>query len=177
MSPCWRFTLFGMPSTILLLSWVRFARHLIPLSHPSVFFSARIYSRAWTRTRFRWIHLFSPCRVFRCISYLPHLVWVYLGWYTLLMITYLISSTNQTTLENLTPFILLRHLPPLPRSGHSLSDPPLEPELSSAQRRMVKDAHGQIFLYDIGFRKNWAQVFGWRTKYGWLYRLWCGGAP
>ena len=87
-----------------------------------------------------------------------------------------IYSTNQTTLENVSPFLLLRHLPPLPPRGHSLSDPPLEPELSYAQRRMVKDAHGQILLYDTGLRKNWAHALGWKTPYGWLYRLWCGGA-
>ncbi|TFK40757.1 DHHC palmitoyltransferase-domain-containing protein [Crucibulum laeve] len=85
-------------------------------------------------------------------------------------------SINQTTLENITPFMLLRHLPPLPRSGHSLSDPPLEPELSYEQRRLVKDAHGAVRLYDVGLRKNWDQIFGWNTKLGWLYRLWCGGA-
>lgn len=85
-----------------------------------------------------------------------------------------LTSTNQTTLENITPFILLRHLPPLPPTGHSLSDPPLEPELSYEQRRLVRDAHGQILLYNVGFRKNWAQVFGWNKTYGWLYRLWYG---
>lgn len=84
-------------------------------------------------------------------------------------------STNQTTLENITPFLILRYLPPLSRTGHSLSDPPLEPELSYEQRRLVRDAHGYILLYDVGFRKNWAQVFGWNKKYGWLYRIWCGG--
>ena len=85
-------------------------------------------------------------------------------------------STNQTTLENTTPFMILRHLPPLPQTGHSLSDPPLEPELSYDQRKLVRDAHSHILLYDIGFRKNWAQVFGWNRKYGWLYRLWYGGS-
>lgn len=88
---------------------------------------------------------------------------------------YLVLS-NQTTFENISPFFLLRHLPPLPRTGHSLSDPPLEPELSSAQRRLVKDAHGHILLYDVGWRKNWVQVFGQNRKCGWLYHLWCGGA-
>ncbi|KAF8964416.1 DHHC palmitoyltransferase-domain-containing protein [Flammula alnicola] len=88
---------------------------------------------------------------------------------------YLIS-TNQTTLENIAPFMLLRHLPPLPRSGHSLSDPPLEAELSYIQRRIVRGAHGRILLYDVGWRRNWAQVFGWNRKHGLLYRLWCGGA-
>ena len=86
-------------------------------------------------------------------------------------------STNQTTLENITPFIILRHLPPLPQTGHSLSDPPLEPELSFEQRKLVRDAHGYILLYDVGFRKNWAQVFGgWNGKYRWLHRLWYGGS-
>jgi len=85
-------------------------------------------------------------------------------------------STNQTTIENISPFLLLRYLPPLPRTGHTLSDPPLEPELSSPQRRLIKDAHEHIRLYDVGWRNNWAQVFGWNRRYGWLYRLWCGGA-
>ncbi|CAA7262980.1 unnamed protein product [Cyclocybe aegerita] len=87
-----------------------------------------------------------------------------------------LSITNQTTIENITPFMLLRHLPPLPRSGHSLSDPPLEPELSFKQRRLVRTAHGRILVYDVGWRKNLSQVFGWTGKYGLLYRLWCGGA-
>ena len=72
--------------------------------------------------------------------------------------------------------MILRYLPPLPQTGHSLSDPPLEPELSYDQRKLVRDAHSHILLYDIGFRKNWAQVFGWNRKYGWLYRLWYGGS-
>ncbi|RDB14738.1 Palmitoyltransferase PFA3 [Hypsizygus marmoreus] len=85
-------------------------------------------------------------------------------------------STNQTTIEHISPFILLRHLPPLPRTGHTLSDPPLEPELSGPQRRLVKDAHGAIHIYDVGWRKNWAQVFGCCHTFGWLLRLWIGGA-
>lgn len=72
--------------------------------------------------------------------------------------------------------MLLRYLPPLPRSGHSLSDPPLEPELSYSQRRLVKDAHNYIRIYDIGWRKNVAQTLGWKRPYGWMYRLLYGGA-
>lgn len=86
------------------------------------------------------------------------------------------NRTNQTTLENLSPFLLLRHLPPLPSTGHSLSDPPLEPELSYPQRRLVKDAHGHIRLYDVGWRQNWTQVFGWNHTYGWVARILSGGA-
>ncbi|KAJ6585391.1 DHHC palmitoyltransferase-domain-containing protein [Mycena capillaripes] len=82
---------------------------------------------------------------------------------------------NQTTIENLSPFLILRHLPPLPRTGHDLSDPPLEPELSRSQRHLVRDAHGYIRLYDVGWRKNFRQVFGWSHPYGWILRLWCGG--
>ncbi|KAJ7367393.1 DHHC palmitoyltransferase-domain-containing protein, partial [Mycena albidolilacea] len=78
---------------------------------------------------------------------------------------------NQTTIENLSPFLILRHLPPLPPSPpspsatappyhHTLSSPPLEPELSRAQRRLVQDAHGHIRIYDLGWRRNFAQVFG-----------------
>ncbi|TFK24368.1 zf-DHHC-domain-containing protein [Coprinopsis marcescibilis] len=89
---------------------------------------------------------------------------------------YYLISTNQTTLENISPFMLLRHLPPLPRSGHGLSDPPLEPELSYHQRRAVKDAHGKVYMYDVGWKKNWAQVFGWDTRRGWIERILYGGA-
>ncbi|KAJ7069427.1 DHHC palmitoyltransferase-domain-containing protein [Mycena amicta] len=83
---------------------------------------------------------------------------------------------NQTTIENLSPFLLLRHLPPLPHTGHDLSDPPLELELSRAQRRLVREAHGHIRLYDLGWRRNFAQVFGWRHAWGWVPRVWYGGA-
>ncbi|KAJ7080554.1 DHHC palmitoyltransferase-domain-containing protein, partial [Mycena epipterygia] len=83
---------------------------------------------------------------------------------------------NQTTIENLSPFLILRDLPRLPRTGHDLSDPPLEPELSRPQRHLVQDAHGYIRLYDLGWRKNFWQVFGWNRPYGWVVRLWCGGA-
>ncbi|KAG7088141.1 hypothetical protein E1B28_012163 [Marasmius oreades] len=85
-------------------------------------------------------------------------------------------TTNQTTLEHISPFLILRYLPPLPRTGHKLSDPPQEHELSSPQRRLVKDAHGTIRLYDVGWKKNWGQVFGWNGRYGWLRRLLYGGA-
>ncbi|KXN88085.1 Palmitoyltransferase PFA3 [Leucoagaricus sp. SymC.cos] len=88
---------------------------------------------------------------------------------------YLIS-TNQTTLENVTPFMILRYLPPLPRGNHTLSDPPLEPELSHEQRRLVKHAHNYIRLYDLGLRKNWSQTFGWTRKRSFFFRLFCGGS-
>ncbi|KAF8214993.1 DHHC palmitoyltransferase-domain-containing protein [Mycena galopus ATCC 62051] len=83
---------------------------------------------------------------------------------------------NQTTIENLSPFLILRHLPPLPRTGHDLSDPPLEPELSRDQRYLVKNAHDYIRLYDVGWRRNFRQVFGWNHPRGWVVRLWYGGS-
>ncbi|KAH0831898.1 hypothetical protein J3R83DRAFT_12780 [Lanmaoa asiatica] len=87
---------------------------------------------------------------------------------------YLIS-TNQTTLESLSPFLLLRYLPPLPVSLR-LSHPPMEHELSYKQRSLVKDAHSSVKFYDLGWRKNWAQVFGWHKSRGWIYRVVYGGA-
>jgi len=89
---------------------------------------------------------------------------------------YYLITINQTTLENISPFLLLRYLPPLPSADHSLSDPPLEPELCYAQRRAVKDAHGALSLYDLGWRRNWAQALGWDTPRGWATRILCGGA-
>jgi palmitoyltransferase len=79
-------------------------------------------------------------------------------------------------LEDVTPFMILRHLPPLPRGNHSLSDPPLEGELSYDQRKLVKDARGHIRLYDLGWRKNWFQAFGWVHKKSLLFRVFCGGS-
>jgi len=35
-----------------------------------------------------------------------------------------------------------------------------EHELSYAQRRAIRRAHGRIRLYDIGWKRNLAQVFG-----------------
>ncbi|KAI0313596.1 DHHC palmitoyltransferase-domain-containing protein [Amylostereum chailletii] len=68
--------------------------------------------------------------------------------------------TNQTTIENITPFQLLRQLPPLPPSrNNKLSNPPMEHELSFDQRRLVRTAHRHIRLYDLGWRKNISQVF------------------
>ncbi|KAJ3558008.1 hypothetical protein NM688_g1169 [Phlebia brevispora] len=87
-------------------------------------------------------------------------------------------TTNQTTLEHLSPFLLLRYLPPLQQGTSDrsrLSDPPLEHELSFSQRRLVRDAHGYIKLYDIGWRKNWAQVLGWDRPWGWVARVVIGG--
>ena len=89
-----------------------------------------------------------------------------------------LDRTNQTTLESLSPFLLLRHIPPLPDNADSrkLSNPPLEHELSFEQRVLVREAHRHIRLYDVGFRKNWAQVFGWSRPWGWVYRLLLGGS-
>lgn len=87
----------------------------------------------------------------------------------------IVYSTNQTTLESLSPFLLLRYLAPLPVSLR-LSDPPMEHELSFNQRNIVRDAHRSLKLYDIGWRRNWAQVFGWSKPRGWVYRLTYGGA-
>lgn len=92
----------------------------------------------------------------------------------LLYHVYLIS-TNQTTLESLSPFLLLRYLPPLGISRNGSFEPLDEDHLSRGQRRTVRDAHQQIRLYDVGWRRNWAQVFGWDHKYGWVYRLLWGG--
>ncbi|KIM54450.1 hypothetical protein SCLCIDRAFT_1221931 [Scleroderma citrinum Foug A] len=87
---------------------------------------------------------------------------------------YLIS-TNQTTLESLSPFLLLRYLPPLPPTLR-LSDLPLEHELSYNQRRLVRKAHSAVKLYDLGWRRNWAQVFGWSRPRGWIPCILYGGA-
>lgn len=90
---------------------------------------------------------------------------------------YLIT-TNQTTLENISPFFILRQLPTLPHnpsSTHKLSNPPLEHELSYRQRRLVREANGHIRLYDVGWYQNWAQIFGWDSSFGWARRIVYGG--
>ena len=74
--------------------------------------------------------------------------------------------------------MLLRHIPPLPDNADSrkFSNPPQEHELSFEQRLLVRAAHRHIRLYDVGFKKNWAQVFGWSRPWGWIYRLLIGGS-
>ncbi|OAX44337.1 zf-DHHC-domain-containing protein [Rhizopogon vinicolor AM-OR11-026] len=84
-------------------------------------------------------------------------------------------TTNQTTVESLSPFLLLRHIPPLPVSM-KLSDPPEEEELSYSQRKAVRKAHKSLRMYDVGWRRNWAQVFGWSKPRGWISRLIIGGS-
>lgn len=37
--------------------------------------------------------------------------------------------------------------------------PPEEHELSSAQRRFVLRTHGKIRMYDLGWKRNWQEVF------------------
>ena len=79
-------------------------------------------------------------------------------------------STNQTTLEHISPFYILRYLPPLPPSR--LSSPPLEHQLASKQRRAVRAAHARMRLYDVGWRRNVEQVYGMGAKRRW--QAWAG---
>ena len=81
---------------------------------------------------------------------------------------------NRTTLEDLSPFLLLRLIPNL-TSPHDPFPTP-EHRLSYNQRRVVKRAHRRIQLYSVGWRKNWGQVFGWERRRGWAHRLLLGGA-
>lgn len=70
--------------------------------------------------------------------------------------------------------MLLRLIPNLTDPHDPFPTP--EHRLSFNQRRVVKRAHRQIQLYDVGRRKNWGQVFGWERRRGWIHRLLLGGA-
>lgn len=83
-------------------------------------------------------------------------------------------SINRTTLEDLSPFLLLRLIPNLTNPRDPFPTP--EHQLSYNQRRVVRRAHRQIQLYNVGWRRNWGQVFGWERQRGWVYRLLLGGA-
>lgn len=119
---------------------------------------------------------------------------------------YWLIHTNQTTIEQLSPFLLLRHMPgpspPVSRGPNSHLDVgspyyfpspdeprvnapwvPQEHELNYRQRRMVQRAAEKIRMYDIGWRRNWSAIYGveaHRTQARWkliLRRvLWGGGA-
>ena len=83
-------------------------------------------------------------------------------------------SVNRTTLEDLSPFLLLRLIPNLTNPHEPFPTP--EHRLSYNQRRVVKRAHRKIQLYNVGWRKNWGQVFGWERRRGWIHRILLGGA-
>ncbi|KAI0301090.1 DHHC palmitoyltransferase-domain-containing protein [Multifurca ochricompacta] len=86
-----------------------------------------------------------------------------------------LHKSNDT--EHISPFVLLRHLPPLPPCR--LSSPPLEYQLTFAQRRAVRAAHARMSLYDVGWRRNAGQVLGIGTKHrwqAWAARLLWGGS-
>ena len=107
------------------------------------------------------------------------------------------NRTNQTTLECLTPFLLLRYLPRVSEPSSIAGNPRSENDtvdglntsingngvlrehmLSSAQRRHVRIAHHFIRIYDVGWARNWGEVFGLRGRgrWGWIERILCGGS-
>ena len=86
----------------------------------------------------------------------------------------LFRRINRTTLEDLSPFLLLRLIPNLTNPHDPFPTP--EHRLNYDQRRVIKRAHRQIQLHNVGWRKNWGQVFGWERRRGWVYRLLLGGA-
>ena len=65
--------------------------------------------------------------------------------------------------------------------------PPDEHDLSPAQRRVAKHMHGQVRLFDLGWRRNWEEVFGGgrpKSSGSWVRWWWwvgglvlCGGRP
>ncbi|KAF8527602.1 DHHC palmitoyltransferase-domain-containing protein [Hysterangium stoloniferum] len=90
---------------------------------------------------------------------------------------YLVSS-NQTTHEHLSNYFLLRFLPPLSMSSRARPlpyHPPQEHELSHAQRWLVRREHGKLRLYDLGWRRNWGEVFGGGKWYWWSRLVLYGG--
>jgi len=70
--------------------------------------------------------------------------------------------TNQTMFKHISPFYLLRHIPPLPPCR--LLSPPQEHQLAFSQHCAVRNAHLRLRLYDVGWRRNVAQVFGWDCR-------------
>ncbi|KAJ1310016.1 hypothetical protein OPQ81_006771 [Rhizoctonia solani] len=128
-------------------------------------------------------------------------------------------TTGQTTIEQLSPYMLLRYLPPSSNvsarksddSGRSFeSDVDLQSMLNTGpegeaqphtasfplpstrdnasqlaehtmtreQRRIVRSAAGNIRVYDLGWRRNWAELYAARPdRYflDWLEILWWGG--
>lgn len=94
---------------------------------------------------------------------------------------YLIS-TNQTTLEQLHPYILVPFLPePKPyafsapereeQPPNSQPQPPPakwdEYYMNHDQRRTVRSAGKKIRIWDMGLKQNWSAAFGGRGKNGW----------
>jgi len=83
--------------------------------------------------------------------------------------------TNQTTIEQISNYHLLAYLPTIPATPHrGITYPPKEHQLSYSQRRLVREAHGNIRLYDVGYKENYRQVF---TSSPLWQHLWFGGNP
>lgn len=83
--------------------------------------------------------------------------------------------TNQTTIEQISFYHLLAHLPIIPAaSGHDIVYPPKEHQLTYSQRRLVREAHSKIRVYNVGYQQNYQQVF---TSSSLWHRLWFGGNP
>ncbi|KZT55469.1 zf-DHHC-domain-containing protein [Calocera cornea HHB12733] len=94
---------------------------------------------------------------------------------------YLIS-TNQTTLEQLHPYILVPFLPPpkpyaftppeelnLPSNSrpNSLYARWDEYYMNHDQRRTLRSAGKKIRMWDLGLTQNWASAFGGKSRSGW----------
>ncbi|EJT98773.1 zf-DHHC-domain-containing protein [Dacryopinax primogenitus] len=92
---------------------------------------------------------------------------------------YLIS-TNQTTLEQLHPYILVPFLPPpkpyafdapedqqRPNPNSNLPPPKWdEYYMNHDQRRTLRSAGKRIRMYDVGLKENWISAFGGKNKNG-----------
>ncbi|KZS96069.1 zf-DHHC-domain-containing protein [Sistotremastrum niveocremeum HHB9708] len=95
-----------------------------------------------------------------------------------------LTTTNQTTVEQLTP-MLLRYIPrsrlpandatTSPRSPSYMHLPMWEHQMNYQQRRLLRKAHGKIRLYDVGWKANWNQVIGFNSKRSILATLLLGG--
>ncbi|KIM31010.1 hypothetical protein M408DRAFT_65614 [Serendipita vermifera MAFF 305830] len=88
-----------------------------------------------------------------------------------------LAFTNQTTLEQLSPFILLKYLPkpkePRHAPGTSITQG-TTPSTTSRERRLVRRTADRIGLWDLGWRRNVIATLGWRW---WLAVLFNGGPP
>jgi hypothetical protein len=95
------------------------------------------------------------------------------------------EGSQMSTGLSLLPSSVIPSVPVYPPPGHSIPVASrdnaaqfAEHSMTRNQRRIVRSASGKIRMYDLGWRKNWSELFDVRNErffLDWLEVVWWGG--